>query len=184
MPIATYKIGDKLRDESSDAVAKLAQSHAIQIISGDTHGAVGEIAKCIGLSPHNWRGEMTPEQKLLTIQGSPHCMMVGDGANDELALKAATIGVSVFGSLDTSLKSADVALLTPGLMPLVTLFAIGRENQRIMSRNFRLSIAYNLVFGALAVMGHMTPLLAAIVMPISSLSVILSSILRKKRAAR
>ncbi len=182
--MVTFGLGDKLRTESRDVVTQLNKTHQVHILSGDSQNAVSKIAQSMGIDAKNWTAEMSPEEKLAKIQSSSTCMMVGDGANDALALKAATVGVSVFGSLETSLKSADVALLTPGITPLLTLVELGRDNQRVMNRNFRISIAYNLVFGVLSVTGHMTPLLAAIVMPISSLTVILSSILRKKKEAK
>lgn len=110
--------------------------------------------------------------------------MVGDGANDALALRTADVGIAVFGAMDISLRAAEVYLTTPGLKPLRDLIILSQETMKVVKRNLVLSLLYNSVSVFLAFIGLISPLSAAIIMPISSLTVLLSTIsgTRKMRA--
>jgi Cu2+-exporting ATPase len=101
--------------------------------------------------------------------------MVGDGVNDAAAITAATVGVGVHGGAEACLSVADVFLSRPGLGSLVTLVDGAARTLRVIRRNVAFSLAYNVVAATLAVTGVINPLVAAILMPASSLTVILAS---------
>jgi len=100
---------------------------------------------------------------------------VGDGTNDAAALSAADCGVAVQGGAEAILRAADAFLTEPGIGALVELMRGAQRTMAVVRRNFRVSIAYNAITATGAVMGWIHPLLAAALMPISSLTVVMLS---------
>jgi Cu2+-exporting ATPase len=101
--------------------------------------------------------------------------MVGDGVNDAAAMARAHVGVGVHGGAEACLQAADVFLGRPGLASLVALTRGARRTLRVIHRNIAISIVYNLAGVGLAMTGVLDPLIAAIMMPASSATVILGS---------
>ena len=108
-------------------------------------------------------------------------LAIGDGANDAIALASADTGIAVFGAMDISLRAADVYLSLPGLSPAVELITISKETMKVIYRNLVLSLLYNSISVLLAFTGHISPLTAAIVMPLSSLTVLISTLIGTKK---
>ncbi|MFI5378228.1 MAG: heavy metal translocating P-type ATPase [Tepidisphaerales bacterium] len=181
--VALAMLGDRVREDSAAATARLsAMGWEPSILSGDAETVVTAVAKQLRIS--DARAQMTPEEKLAAVKSSgPHelTVMVGDGVNDAAALAAADVGIAVHGGAEASLAAADVYISRPGLTPLVELTETSRHTMRVIRRNFAISLAYNLLAGTLAAMGKMNPLIAAILMPLSSATVLSTMILAVSR---
>ncbi len=174
--VATYKIKDTLRNDTIESLNKIKKiGFSINIISGDLKDNVLDIAKQIGLDPLNVHAQISPEEKSRIIKNSSSSIMVGDGANDAIALTHADVGVAVYGSMDISLKASDVFLSTPGISSIPKLITVSRETMKIIKRNLVLSLTYNLLSVIGVFMGVISPLAAAIIMPLSSLTIFIST---------
>jgi len=91
------------------------------------------------------------------------------------ALAAATVGIAVHGGAEAALSAADIYLSHPGLTPLVGLVEGGRAATAAIRRNLIVSLSYNVIFGGLAIAGYVNPLVAAVLMPLSSMTVVVLS---------
>jgi len=177
--VAAAGIGDPVRADAADSIARLESSGwSIAILSGDAPSVVRAVGECVGVDADSCTGGASPETKLETIEAARArgpVVMVGDGINDAAAIAAASVGVGVHGGAEACLASADVYLTKPGLSTLVQLTEGAARTMRVIRRNLAFSLIYNLIGAALAMRGQLTPLVAAILMPASSLTVVIAS---------
>lgn len=180
--VATATFGDPIRPESASTLAQLrAAGWTTHLLSGDAPHVVDQVGRSLGFAPDEVHGGVSPEGKLAAIEtlressGGRTVVMVGDGVNDAAAIAAAHVGIGVHGGAEVSLATADVHLARPGLEPLLELVNGATRTFAVIRRNMGWAILYNLVGVALAMTGHLSPLVAAILMPISSVTVVLSS---------
>jgi Cu2+-exporting ATPase/Cu+-exporting ATPase len=175
--IAIFDVEDTIRPDSVRALKNIqANGMTVRMLSGDRKQVVRKISRDAGLSEDNAFFELSPEDKSYLVQSVSDCMMIGDGANDAIALGQANVGVAVMGAMDISLRAADVYLTTPGLVPVEKLLILSRETMKVIHRNLVLSLCYNSVSVVAAFLGYINPLVAAIIMPLSSLTVLLSTL--------
>lgn len=177
-PVALLALADRPRTDAPSALARLrALGIELAIRSGDHPLAVATVARELGVD--DYAGAMTPEAKASELATLRRAAMIGDGINDAPAMRAASVGVVVRGGAEIALRTADVHLAHPGVSEVADLFEGARRTMRVLHRNLGFSLLYNLVFASLAVAGFIGPLAAAILMPISSLTVVLSSALSR-----
>ncbi|TWT40772.1 Copper-exporting P-type ATPase A [Botrimarina hoheduenensis] len=181
---AVIWLSDTLQANCRRDIARLIEGGwCPTILSGDASQPVQMVAQAVGIEPTQAHGELSPEEKLAHVR---RCVsvpegergvvaMVGDGVNDAAALAAADVGIAVQGGAEVSLAAADVYLNEPGIGKLVELVELAEETMRVARRNLGLSLGYNLVAVTLAIAGLITPLVAAILMPISSATVLASA---------
>ena len=169
-------LGDPLRDDAPDLVKALARDGwRVGILSGDHSDIVTALGAQLDLDPSLVHGGVSPEGKLAHVESamrSGPVVMVGDGVNDAAALAAATTGVAVEGGAEASLAAADVYLSEGGLAQVARLLAGSRRTLQTIHRGIAISLAYNAVAAWLAMTGRIDPILAAILMPVSSLTVV------------
>jgi P-type Cu2+ transporter len=173
---AVATLGDEIREGSTRAVEELARrGWRVEILSGDAPETVRVVSDRLGVA--DAEGGATPERKAERASELAQCepdgvVMVGDGVNDAAALASATVGVAVSGGAEASLAAADVYLHADGLTPLVDLASTARRTIRTIRACLGVAITYNIVAGGAAVAGLITPLIAAIVMPLVSVAVV------------
>ncbi len=187
---AALAFGDRLRDEAPAVIQRFRNMGArVYLLSGDHPAVVQEVARQLGLPDDAALGAVDPEGKRafieeLTRTPGQTVIMVGDGVNDAAALQAASVGIAVQGGSTASLVAADVFLTRPGLGTLSDLVRGARNTMRVIRRNLGISLVYNILGAGAAIAGLVTPLVAAVAMPVSSLVVVVSSILQRSFHAR
>ena len=181
-----FGLGDPLREDARGAIHALrALGYEPSILSGDHPGAVSAVARALDVPIDHARGGVSPEGKVAAVlaeKARGPVVMVGDGVNDAAALASADVGVAVHGGAEAAFAVADVFVTRPGLNRLVELIVGSRRTMRVVKRNLIFSLLYNVVAVVLAMTGFINPLLAAILMPLSSLTVIASSSLSRSFA--
>jgi len=186
--VARAAFGDPVRADAAAALAALRErGWRPELLSGDDPRVVRAVGERLGFAPGACRGGASPEDKLRHIEVAVRegpTVMVGDGVNDAAAIARATVGVGVHGGAEACLASADVFLSRPGLGGLVVLVEGAARTLRVIRRNIVFSLVYNAVGATLAVTGVINPLIAAVLMPASSLTVILASWLGRTFEAR
>ncbi|MDP2330290.1 MAG: copper-translocating P-type ATPase [Reyranella sp.] len=172
---ARFAFADRLRPDAAAAIVALGAANLpVEILSGDRTAAVAHAAAAAGIS--RWRAEVTPADKArrlaeLTAQGK-RVLMVGDGLNDAPALAAAHASISPATAAEATQNAADAVFQGDALFPVVETLLVARRADRLVRQNLALALLYNLGAVPLAVIGEVTPLIAAIAMSSSSLLVI------------
>lgn len=182
--LGQLEIEDKITANADLVVSFFKKKKIIPaILSGDTKQRVFEVADALLISRDDCFDSFSPEEKVSIVSTTANSMMVGDGMNDSLAIRKATVGVAVSGGVESSLKASDVYFSNNSLTSLIKLFKSADIVNYTIKRNLLFSLIYNVLGVYFAFFGIVSPIVAAIFMPISSLTVILSTVysLRKLR---
>lgn len=178
-PPVVLHFHDRLRSGARQVVRDLrADGLEVQILSGDGEGPVAALAETLGIKSSF--SDMRPAEKAAHIaaladQGHK-VLMVGDGLNDTAALVAAHVSIAPATGLDAARAASDIVLLGGDLHPLPEAFQIAKSAVARIGENFRLATVYNFLAVPLAVAGLATPLIAALAMSASSVTVSLNAL--------
>lgn len=178
-PVQAIAFADRLRAGAAEAVAAFtARGKRVFLLSGDVPGAVGEMAQRLGIA--DWQAEALPQDKaaLITeLQAQGHkVLMVGDGLNDTVALSAAHVSISPASALDAARVASDIVMLGASLEALPMAQHVAVRAVRRIRENFAISFGYNVVAVPIALVGLASPLIAALAMSVSSITVALNAL--------
>lgn len=170
--LASFTFREALREDAVEAVQALRTRFPITILSGDRIDRVKDMARQLGLPDSAAIGEQTPEAKAAFMDslGQEAALYLGDGANDALAFSRAEVRGTPATPHGLLQDKADFYFTGRSLKGLLHLFRIQKLRQQAVRRAFAFAVTYNLIVVAIALSAHMHPLLAAILMPLSSLA--------------
>ncbi|WQZ08067.1 heavy metal translocating P-type ATPase [Helicobacter pylori] len=177
---ALFILEERLKANAKEVIQALQnQGLELEILSGDNESSVKECAKKLGISKYH--ANLTPEDKAQTISSYKGvCAMIGDGNNDALALKQASVSLG-FEKSTLSKSACDILLLEEDLSLLEKAFHNAQKVYQVVLQNIVLSLIYNAILIPVAMLGYINPLIASLSMSASSLLVVLNS-LRLKRS--
>lgn len=170
--VARFAFAESARPGAREEIQKFERAGLrVHVLSGDRPEKVATMLAELGLPADRGIGGLSPDAKAdwLDANGGDGCLMVGDGANDALAFSRA--GLRGTPVVDRGLleQKADFYLLGRGLTGLGLLFEVAALRARVLRGVFTFAVTYNLIVGGLALAGHMSPLLASILMPGSAI---------------
>ncbi|GAA7901253.1 heavy metal translocating P-type ATPase [Helicobacter pylori] len=177
---ALFILEERLKANAKEVIQALQnQGLELEILSGDNESSVKECTKKLGISKYH--ANLTPEDKAQIVSSYKGvCAMIGDGNNDALALKQASVSLG-FEKSALSKSACDILLLEEDLSLLEKAFYSAQKVYQVVLQNIALSLIYNAVLIPVAMLGYINPLIASLSMSASSLLVVLNS-LRLKRS--
>jgi Cu+-exporting ATPase len=177
--LGVYQFEDLPRDGVARALAELDDRYDISILTGDRAEGL-EALRTWFPNAKDMRAGLSPEEKLAAMDELRHdgkgVMMVGDGLNDAGALRHSDVGIAVTENIQAFSPACDAILQADAVALLPRFLAFSQDAARVVIACFAVSLLYNVVGISIAATGHLSPLLAAILMPLSSASVVLLSV--------
>jgi Cu2+-exporting ATPase len=184
--LADFRFEDSLRAGAADSVAELKQDgFAIEVVSGDRQAPVRALAGALGVSAF---AGVLPGGKADHVanlaKAGKKVLMVGDGLNDTPALMAAHASMAPASAADVGRNAADLVFLRDNLEAVPLAIDVSREAQKLVRQNLALAVGYNFIAVPIAILGYVTPLVAAIAMSGSSIVVVANALrLRGRRVS-
>ncbi|GAA5060548.1 heavy metal translocating P-type ATPase [Haladaptatus pallidirubidus] len=176
---------DTVKASAKDAVSQLQERGVdVMMITGDNERTARAVAEQVGIDPENIRAEVLLEDKSDAVEaiqdGGRKAMMVGDGVNDAPALAVAYVGTAIGSGTDVAIEAADVTLMRDDPVDVVKAIRISDATLVKIKQNLVWALGYNTAMIPLASLGLLQPVLAAVAMAFSSVSVLSNSLLFRR----
>lgn len=182
--VAEFPNREALRSDAKDEVKRLAQGgYSIWLLSGDTSERVATLASTLGIEPSHAKGALRPEDKATELEriGANTALYLGDGVNDALAFEKALAAGTPAIDRPVMPSRSDFFLVSEGLGALHLALARSLHLRAVVKTVLSLSIIYNAVAITAALLGFMSPVAAAISMPLSTLTLILVTVIKLEK---
>lgn len=169
-----FQIKTGLRKEAKNAIVKLKEQYKVHVLSGDHSHQHEYLAKELG-SDIVYSFNESPVGKLnylRELNRKSHTLMIGDGLNDAGALLESKVGIAVSDHISHFSPASDAILDADAFGKIPGFLSFARSSRNIIKASFLLSLLYNIVGISLALQGLLNPLICAILMPLSSISVV------------
>lgn len=177
-PLAHFSIREQVRPDVPHEIGALREAgFEVYLLSGDTHARVQALSDELGLPSSHAIAEHDPEQKRDWLAAHDHgdMLFVGDGINDSLAARRATCSGTPALDRPYMASHCDFYLGTDRLAPIRSALLAAKKLARVIRRNLAFALAYNAIAVGLAWAGLMSPWLAAILMPASSIAIVVAT---------
>lgn len=172
--LARIKFRDRIRPEASSALDQLRSNKLkLWLFTGDRKKSVERFVENFGINFDKVTSDMKPEDKASQLPSD--FGIVGDGINDSAAMRKAKASLGIMGSAESNLQSAGAYLLKKDLHLVPALVMATRKARSTIYMNFSISFLYNVATIGLVLTGAIGPIICAIFMPLSSLTVVFSS---------
>ena len=171
-----FVLANVLRPQTERLLAELGSRYELTLLSGDNAKERTIFAHLFGEGPQLLFNQ-SPVEKLGIIEGLKRSgrtvMMVGDGLNDAGALRQSDVGVAVVEQIGHFSPASDIILEASQVSNLFRILAFARQTTRVVRLSFGISAGYNLIGISIASAGILSPLVCAVLMPLSSISVVM-----------
>ena len=173
--LGKYLIKNKYRDGVLSVFENLSSEHELIVLSGDNEGEKKYLERIL---PRNTQllFHQKPEDKLKYIKSlqkqGQHVLMVGDGLNDSGALAQSDVGIVISENVNVFSPACDVIIDAQQFTKIPSILKITKQSKKLIIASFILSFSYNIIGLSFAVTGNLSPIVAAILMPVSSISVV------------
>jgi P-type Cu+ transporter len=174
--VGYFTFSNSYRDGINLLIKKLASEYQISLLSGDNNGEKENLLK-IFKNESQLHFKQSPEDKLLFVKSlqseNKKVLMIGDGLNDAGALSQSDVGVSVTDDVSNFTPACDAIIDSGQLKNFMKYLHFSKTSLYIIHLNFLISFFYNLIGLSFAIQGLLSPLIAAVLMPVSSITVVL-----------
>ena len=174
-----FKISNQYRDGVADMIGSLSsKKYILNVLSGDNASEKNNLESIFG-EQAIIRFHQSPQEKLNFIKeiknrnSGANVLMLGDGLNDAGALKQADVGIAVSENTSQFTPACDAIMDSNEVNKLHHFIQYARSGRKVITWSFIISILYNIIGLSFAVQGLMSPLIAAILMPVSSISIVM-----------
>ncbi|MCC7143475.1 MAG: heavy metal translocating P-type ATPase [Candidatus Eisenbacteria bacterium] len=179
--LAAFSLEEELRRDAASEIARLsADGFELHLLSGDRAAKVAAVAETLGIDPTRAHGDLTPEAKASRVRAldAHDTLMVGDGLNDSPSFAAAYCAATPAVDRPALPARASFYFLGEGIAAVRRSLEAARRLRAVLRGNLALALGYNAIALTLCFLGLVGPVLAAILMPLSSITVVAATVLR------